>query len=364
MTLDEPVYVCIISLEEMERGEQAIAGQLWVQGDRQMTASNAVPEGMADTRDSALLCAAAEAVTWNHASQPDYKRKGQMVIIYPKDLPQLDEFLATSDPNIDPEDGHPMVYEAILRETAKFEVTPLFLREDSNPVVSDPLLSAAVPEWLAKARQVATGNTRRVLEDGRDVADSSDEDDPNMKPDELTGCYTAEMDPKAGPLVLTPIQAAYQRAAGKAIASLPKAEPERQPTPLTSSVNSGDEGISADQCRCANLGKKMANRGAKKPAQEPIVQAPSKGVPLEIKKAAAPTRAPADQSKGAKAPTPTKGKAKGQESPETKVSTPMRTRSQAKQEDASRAGGLRGVAGSGQIEAVCGSSSPARKPGS
>jgi hypothetical protein len=112
MSIDEPVFVCINSSEEMKREEQAIAGQLWVQGDRQMTASNIAPEGMANTRDSALLYAAAEAVTWNHASQPDSPRKGQRVIIFPKDLPQLEEFLATSDPNVDPEDGHPLAYEA------------------------------------------------------------------------------------------------------------------------------------------------------------------------------------------------------------------------------------------------------------
>jgi hypothetical protein len=50
---------------------------------------------------------------------------------------------------------------------------------------------------------VATGNRRRVLEDGRDVASSSDEDDLKMKPDELTGMYTAEMDPEAGPRMLS-----------------------------------------------------------------------------------------------------------------------------------------------------------------
>jgi hypothetical protein len=183
-----------------------------------------------------------------------------------------------------------------------------------------------------------------------------------MKPDELTGCYTAEMDPKAGPKVLTPAQAAFQRAAGKATASFPKVEPERQPTPLTSPVNSDDEGMSADQRRCVNRGKKMANRGSKK-STEPTVQAPAKGAPLEIKKAAAPPRAPADQPTGAKAPRPTKGQAKGQDSPETKVSPPMQTRGQVKKQ-ASGAGALRGVAGSGQIGAVRGSSSPARKPGS
>jgi hypothetical protein len=54
MSIDEPVSVCINSSEEMKREEQAIAGQLWVQGDRQMTASNIAPEGMANTRESAL----------------------------------------------------------------------------------------------------------------------------------------------------------------------------------------------------------------------------------------------------------------------------------------------------------------------
>jgi hypothetical protein len=54
--------------------------------------------------------------------------------------------------------------------------------------------------------------------------------------------------------------------------------------------------------------------------------------------------------------------AEGQESPETKVSPPMQTRAQAKQ--ASGAGGLRGVVGSGQTGYVCGKSSPSSKPGS
>jgi hypothetical protein len=217
MSIDEPVFVCINSSEEMKSEEQAIAGQLWVQGDCQMTASNIAPEGMANTRDSALLYAAAEAVTWNHASQPDSPRKGQRVIIFPKDLPQLEAFLATSDPNIDSEDGHPIAYEAILRESQKFETTQLFLREDCNVVVNDPLLAANVPEWLAKSRQVATGNRRRVLESGLDVMSSSDEDDPKMKPDEETGMYTAEMDPMVGPHNLSPAAATRQRVAAKAV---------------------------------------------------------------------------------------------------------------------------------------------------
>jgi hypothetical protein len=50
-----------------------------------------------------------------------------------------------------------------------------------------------------------------------------------MKPDELTGVYTPEMDPKAGPRVLSQSQAAYQRAVGRArkeqmILSAPRVE--------------------------------------------------------------------------------------------------------------------------------------------
>jgi hypothetical protein len=129
----------------------------------------------------------------------------------------LDDSLSTCDPNVDSEDGHPIAYEAILRESQKFENTPLFLREDCDAVSNNPLLAANVPEWLAKSKQVATGNRRRVLEDGLDVMSSSDEDDPNMQPDKLTGMYTAEMDPKAGPHKLSQAEASRQRVAAKAI---------------------------------------------------------------------------------------------------------------------------------------------------
>jgi hypothetical protein len=78
------------------------------------------------------------------------------------------------------------------------------------------MLAANVPEWLAKSRQVATGNRRRVLEDGDDVMSSSDEDDPNMVPDREIGMYTSEMDPKAGPRILSQAEALRQRLIAKA----------------------------------------------------------------------------------------------------------------------------------------------------
>jgi hypothetical protein len=128
----------------------------------------------------------------------------------------LEAFLATSDTNVDPDDGHPLAYEAILREIAKFEIPPLFVKEDSEFVANDPMLAANVPEWLAKSRQVATGNRKRVLEDGVDVMSSSDEEDPNMKPDKEKGMYVQGMDPKAGPIHLSSAQAMIQRFCAKA----------------------------------------------------------------------------------------------------------------------------------------------------
>jgi hypothetical protein len=353
MTADEPVFVCINSSEEMKREEQAIAGQLWVQGDRQMTATNLAAPGMANRRESALLYAAAEAVTWKHASQPDEHLVGQRVIIFPKDLPQLEELLATTDPNCDPDDGHPIAYEAILRESAKFDTPPLFIKEDSEYITSDPILAANVPEWLAQSRQVATGGRRRVLEDGDDVMSSSDEDDPNMKPDKEKGMYTEGMDPKKGPVHLTPAQAMTQRFNAKATREA------GFPEPTQSFRLSTDAHIEADEASglVGGFGKLMARlRDAISPSSSrtptPITSdnedqdemtEDQKRLARFGKRKAAFSREPADQPKGAKAPTPTKGQVKAQESPETKVSYPIVTRSQA-----IRAGSLRPGGGSGQ----------------
>jgi hypothetical protein len=145
--------------------------------------------------------------------------------------------LSSCDPNDDPEDGHPIAYEAILRESQKFETTPLFLREDCDMVVNDPLLAANVPEWLAKSKQVATGNRRRVLENGLDVMSSSHEDDPKTKPDELTGVYTDGIDPTLGPVRLSQAQVAAQNDAARA----PKPRPPRVESPLPNGSSDDDD---------------------------------------------------------------------------------------------------------------------------
>jgi hypothetical protein len=76
---------------------------------------------------------------------------------------------------------------------------------------------------------------------------------------------------------------------------------------------------------------------------EPSIQAPASGNPVQITKAAASQRVPADQPRGAKAPPPKKG----QESPGSKDPYPMATR---RQRQASRAGSLRSGGGIGPTD--------------
>jgi hypothetical protein len=52
---EEHVIICINGSEEMKRDEEAIGGQLWIQSGRHMAASNKVRDGMANTRESAIL---------------------------------------------------------------------------------------------------------------------------------------------------------------------------------------------------------------------------------------------------------------------------------------------------------------------
>jgi hypothetical protein len=197
---------------------------------------------------------------------------------------------------------------------------------------------------------------------------SSDEDDEKMKPDELTGMYTAEMNPKEGPKVLTAAEVAFQRAATGANedqASLAQT-PARSLSPIGPD---GDDWswMNPQQLRLATAAVNAIAEGKTKtpsrpvsPTSEPVIQAPAKAAPLEIKtvsksKAAAPPRAPADQPTGAKAPPPTKRQVKGQESPEAKASHPMQTR-----KPPSGAGGLRSGGGSGQTDTCVAQGNPSK----
>jgi hypothetical protein len=303
-------------------------------------------------------------------------RKGQRVVIYPKELSQLETVLSTGDPNTDSEDGHQVAYTAILQAAQSYERPPLLLKEDHEKIASDPVMAEKVPEWMNIAAKVATGNRRRVLENGPDVMNSDDEDAlEDVKPDEEKGMYTAEIDPEKSPMKLTQAHAAAQRAAVRALprsqtpvsgssddddpngsdyvssqtkccmrrnkhyrkaatnlskTSVPEPvlvpEPQRQPTPVTSDTEDQNE-MTEDQKRCAKIGKKKAVAFQKAPAvQEPVREA----------KASKPV--------------------KEQESPGTKVPKAMETRRQA----AGRAGGLRPGGGSGKTDTCVASGNPSK----
>jgi hypothetical protein len=341
MSLDpqEQLVTCVNGREEMKRQETVIGGQLWMQGDRQMTASNQVLKGMANTREAAILSAVAEAVTWKHAlDQEEGQRKGQRVVIYPEDLAQLEAVLSTGNPNVDSEDGKSIAYTQILQAAQSDENPPIFLKEDCEMITKDEAFAEKVPKWMNSAAQVATGNRSRVLENGPDVMNSDEEDAPDEEHgDVLEGMYTPGMDPEKGPVRLTQAQVAaqapprsqtpvsgssddddsngseyvwsqtkgcmrknkkYRKAVtddSKANVSVPISipEPTHQPTPVNSDTED-QEYMTEDQKRCAKIGKKTSI--------QPI---------------------------------------KGQETPK-----PMETRRQA----ARRAGGLRSVGGSGQTD--------------
>jgi hypothetical protein len=227
--------------------------------------------------------------------------------------------------------------------------------------------------------------------------------------------YTTEMldsegKPLSGPKVLTPSEAARQRAAGRALKSVmsvsqsvpatsqlapvssqsalkplptPLLDSEEEyppqksepPLPISPYCPEGEDWswMNPNQLKLAEAAARAHVEGRTslpprspsspslgtppKKSADPTIQAPAKGVPLVIKKAAAPLQAPAEQPIKGKAPT----RRKGQESPETKVSPPMETRARKK---ASGAGGLRGVAGSGSNGDTCvATGNPSSKPG-
>jgi hypothetical protein len=181
------------------------------------------------------------------------------------------------------------------------------------------------------------GNRRRVLEDGDDKLNSSDEDDEKMKPDEPTDVYTAEMDPKAGPRKLSQAEAARQRAMAQANRAAGFPDPVKSYR------------LSTDACTLSS--EALVPQGVDKPVTRSRAVTDSTP-PLNSLMAAASQRASADQPKGAKAPPPTKE----QQAPKH----PMATRTR----KASGAGGLRGVVGSGSTGYVCDKLSPSSKPGS
>jgi hypothetical protein len=271
------------------------------------------------------------------------------------------------------------------------------LKEDCEHIVRDEVWSEKVPEWMNLAAQVATGNRRRVLEDGPDKMNSDDEESEDMKPDEEPNMYAPGMDPRKGPLMLSQAQVASQKSAAQAQKELrvpPRSQspiggssddddpdgsenvwsqsrgylqknkhwkgskatsvpalpaPERQKAlPAPERIN-GEERFSGKVSSSPTTGQRSDTED-----QEEMTEDQKRCARIGKKKVAAPQKAPAVQKPvpEAKASQPVKG----QESPGTKVSKPMETRRQA----TSRAGGLRPGGRSGQTDTRVASGNPSK----
>jgi hypothetical protein len=376
MSLDpaEEVVICVNGSQEMKRGETAIAGQLWIQGDRMMTASNPAFNGMSNTKESAVLSAASEAIAWkNDALEAPGPRKGQRVVIYPKELTQLDAVLSSGDPNVDPEDGHPIAYQRVLAAASEFEIPPIFLREDCEAVVADPKKAEAVPKWMCMAERIATGSRPRVLEDGPDTIHSHDDAPKDVDADEEHDMYAPGVDPELGPTVLSKKEVARQLAVArflKAQASGSQSSSSPSDSEIGNSIISSPvsseaedhEGNAPDHQKLVEDAKRRTSVPRSPSAGN--LAPPKKGKPTSRSRAEADPQVSGKQASTGTAdvPQPTKEQQapkqprKGQESPRTKVPTPpMQTRSQA-----SRAGGLRPGGGSGQTDTCVASGNPSK----
>jgi hypothetical protein len=169
-------------------------------------------------------------------------RKGRRVVVYPKELEKLEQVLEAGDPSIDTEDGHAIAYSAILQESQNFEIHPVFVKEDNPAITGNPEISQLVPGLMNTAHRVATGSRQRVLEDGRDVMNSDDEDAiADVKPDEELNMDTAGMDPKKGPIMLSARKVAKQRAIAAAVAQKAADEARIPPRPQTPADGSSDD---------------------------------------------------------------------------------------------------------------------------
>jgi hypothetical protein len=164
------------------------------------------------------------------------------------------------------------------------------------------------------------------------VMTSSDEDDPRMEPDKETGMYTAGMDPKAGPHKLSQAEASRQRAAAKAFRA------SGSPDPVQGFRLSTDaQTFPPEAATPQGVDKSVTRSRAVTDSTPP-------------KSLETPAQVPTKEQQAHKRPR------KGQESPETKVSHPMATRTRS----ASRAGSSGSGGGSGKTDTSVSRGNPSK----
>jgi hypothetical protein len=152
MNATDTIIIAISAGQLMRRGEEITGGQYWQQGGRRMTASNHIIDGMPNTRTSAILSAAVEAVVWKHPNEKkteDGKRESPRMILYPDDIPPITEEVEAfiANPSKLEENKH-LAYAQIADSLGECVVPPAFCRSDSETVQGDSVFAAAAPEPL------------------------------------------------------------------------------------------------------------------------------------------------------------------------------------------------------------------------
>jgi hypothetical protein len=191
--LAEPVMICVNSGESMKKHEEHLGGQLWLQSDRQMTATNIQFDGMSNDATSVFLAGVAEAVESAHVIETCLpKRTTQRVVIYPPSLSKLETVLVTGNIGLDTENGHDIAYERISSACSLYESPPMFVPSDSQYFRG---LDSAdkVSLWIHTSAQISTGGRRPVLENGPDVCDSESDSENEDHGEVLSGMYTADI---------------------------------------------------------------------------------------------------------------------------------------------------------------------------
>jgi hypothetical protein len=182
-----------------------------------MTAVNAVIDGMPNTRESAILSGAVEAVEWSHPMEPrteDGRRIASRVVIYPAEIEPLEEALSDfSQHPSELEDGKHIAFSKILEKTAENVTPPRIIREDSSEFANDPELSETVAFNMNLASEVSTGGRPLVLENGPDTLNSSDEESlVDERGDEEPNMYTHGL---KAPVIRSCSEVARQRASAE-----------------------------------------------------------------------------------------------------------------------------------------------------
>jgi hypothetical protein len=234
----EPIIICVNTGESFKRHEQHTGGQLWMQADRKMTATNIPFPGMTNDSESGCLAGVTEAVEWAHPMEDGLpKRPTQRIVIYPPTLTEFSRVLSGDPSNL--AEGHEIAYERISNACSEYIAPLAFYPADSQEFGGiDP---AKVPIWMHTAAQVATGGREQVLEDGADVCNSESDSENEDHGEVLKGVYTNEIPVDSNG---QPIEARHQLTSSQAeVLRAKAAQPPRpvSPSPVVSAPPSKTE---------------------------------------------------------------------------------------------------------------------------